>query len=155
MRVVPGNAICGVELVRLSGNRLEGGGGFRWGDSVQMELDICVRKPIQALQAVVRVSTGDGVPVFTTSNADMARKVSGVVPGRYRLTVDFPAVFAPGSYRLIIALCEPKRIEYDLIDSQIGFSVDPVGSIQMDLNDARKGCIEIALPWSQKVLYEG
>ena len=63
-----------------------------------------------------------------------------------------PPLLAPGGYSLLLALCDPKCEVFDELEDKIGFSIDAAGSMLMDLNDDRRGCIEMLLPWRQEVL---
>ena len=143
---------CGIESVRINGVWTADQSGFAYGHPMQIEIGVHAVRPLRTLQVAVRVSSVEGVPVFTTSNFDHLRQSTGLGAGRHRFRVSVPPLLAAGRYTLVVALCDPQRETFDVVQDRVGFSIDGVGSLLMDLNDGRRGCVEWSLPWEHQTL---
>jgi len=149
--LAPGR-ICGVESIRLEGERAADLAGFVFGQPIKLSIEVTATRPMRKIEVAVRISTREGIPILTTANFDVPRHISGLPSGRFCFCATIPPIFAPGQYKLTIALCDPQRELFDIVEDQVGFSIDPVGSLQMALNDGRQGSIELTIPWECTVL---
>jgi lipopolysaccharide transport system ATP-binding protein len=118
-------------------------------DPISLQLDVSVQPDgIPPGQVAVRVSTFDGTPVFTTASTDASRQMTPLAGGNHRFHIPFPAMFAPGNYAITVAICQPQRDVYDVVDGLLRFKVDAFGSLGADLQDDRRGVVEMVLPWT-------
>lgn len=143
---------CTIESVELGGENVAGLATFASGSPIRLRITTRVTRPLAALQIGVRVSSTGNQAVFTTSNADAARRIERCEPGRHQYDVELPALLAPGAYRLTIAAVEPHREVFDIVDDCIGFEIDEVGSLRGDLRDTRAGLVEPEVRWTRQEL---
>jgi lipopolysaccharide transport system ATP-binding protein len=152
IRELSDDKLCGVEFIRLHGVRSVDQGAFASGKPIALEVGVNVLRAFRTIQVAVRISTREGMPVLTTTNFDATRRTVGLSAGRHSFSLTIPPLFAPGDYTLTVAVCDPRRESFDLIEDGVGFSIDEVGSLKMDLNDGRKGCVELSLCWKHEAL---
>ncbi len=144
--------ICAIDSIRVKGVWAADHTSFAFGQPIELEIGISLGRAFRTLQAALRISTSEGIPLLTTSNFDSLRRGGGLSAGRHRFKVLIPPIFAPGHYKLTLALCDPQRELFDQLEEKIGFSVDRVGSLLLELNDNRQGAIELVLPWQHEVV---
>ncbi len=122
-------------------------GSLSAGTMGSIELEAVLREELPHVQIAVRISTLEGVPVFTTANTDMTRQATALGPGRHRLRFGLPAWLAPGFYSLTSAIHDPRRQAYAVVADALQFEVMPGSSPANALQDDRRGLVEPIIPW--------
>ena len=117
---------------------------------ITLTIDLFLTHVLPSVQIALRISTMAGQAVLTTTNADSTRNLCRLEKGRHRFSLEIPPIFAPGSYKLTLAACEPQREVFDVLDDVLGFEIDRLGSLSGDLRDDRQGLVEMLLPWQHE-----
>jgi lipopolysaccharide transport system ATP-binding protein len=122
-------------------------GNLPTGTTGSVELEAVLREELRHVQVAVRISTLDGVAIFTTANTDAARAVVTLQPGHHRLRFALPVWLASGFYSITAAIHEPRRQAYAVVVDALQFEITPGASPANALQDDRRGFIEPIIPW--------
>jgi lipopolysaccharide transport system ATP-binding protein len=117
------------------------------GQSAWLELNAVTRCDLRQVQIAVRVSTQEGVAVFTTANTDGTGQASVLQNGRHAYRVPLPEWLAPGFYSITAAIHEPRRQTHAVLPDAIQFEITPGASPACALQDDRRGLVEPIIPW--------
>jgi len=120
---------------------------FDGDEPVHMEIHYIVRRPLSGCQIGTRISTSEGLVVFTTTDADNSG-VSALPkePGFYRTCFAIQGGFlAPGKYHLLVGAHLPYRNVYEVIEQAVVFEVTPSKSL-VSL-DGRLGIVTPLINW--------
>ncbi len=112
---------------------------------------ICVHlnsnRDIDDAQIHIRIINQEGIPILTTSNTDSnGQQIINRGSNSYRVKIP-PTFLSPGNYTLVIAAMIPKTKLFDVIDSEVQFSIEDIGSHATGLQDGRLGVVTLVLDW--------
>jgi lipopolysaccharide transport system ATP-binding protein len=125
---------------------------FAGNDPIMIEIDYEVYVPLQRCQIGARISNGQALAVFSTSDSDAA----GVAaqprrPGVYRARFTIsPHFLPPESYSVQVAAHEPFRRIFEVHDATVRFEVTNVNSLVAF--DHRAGAVAPLLTWECRAL---
>ena len=122
-------------------------GSFGAGTSASLSLITHVKVQLSGIQVAVRISTLDGIPVFTTANTDCNRHTVSLAPGEHAFNLDLPTWLAPGFYSVTTAIHEPRRQAHATVVDALQFEVTPGTSPATALQDDRRGLVEPVISW--------
>jgi lipopolysaccharide transport system ATP-binding protein len=125
----------------------------RYGITVALEYE--VSRAAADATIGVRVSTRDGVAVFTTHHTDVGEvRADGVLaPGVHQARFTIPGNFLmPGSYLLSIGVVDARMRPIDLHEDALSFEVSETGSVRSHGLDTRSGIVGLELPWEFETL---
>ncbi len=117
------------------------------GESAWLEIDLFTRSDLKNIQVAARVSTQEGVAVFTTASTDIARTGLPLAAGKHRLRAPLPEWLAPGFYSVTVSIHEPRRQEHATLYDVIQFEITPGNSPASALQDDRLGFVQPVLAW--------
>jgi lipopolysaccharide transport system ATP-binding protein len=120
---------------------------FDGDEPVYMEIRYIVRRLLSGCQIATRISTSEGLVVFTTTDADNSGvSASPKEPGCYRTCFTIQAGFlAPGKYHLSVGAHLPYRNVYEVIEQAVVFDISPSKSL-VSL-DGRLGVVTPLINW--------
>jgi lipopolysaccharide transport system ATP-binding protein len=123
---------------------------------IRIEAEYVIRKHIPQGLLGMRVSTADGLPIFTSHHVDMlnptAAAMRELLPGTFRTQITIPANFlVPGSYLVTVAIVDGNMGLIDMHEDAISFDIGETGSIRAQ-QASITGMVNIYLPWDIKPL---
>lgn len=119
-------------------------------DSIFLEISIKAKQNINNSLIAIRFTNQDGIPVYTTTNADQYRNYTSIAIGEHTYRVPVPVeLLIPGQYHISISWNIPNIKELDKAENIINFDIEddlyPGGS----LKDGRLGIINKILHWEK------
>ena len=117
------------------------------GDAAWLAIDLFTRRELKDVQVAARISTEEGIAVFTTANTDVSRRGARLEAGRHTLRAPLPVWLAPGFYSVTVSIHEPRRQEHASLYDVIQFEITPGSSPASALQDDRHGLVEPIIPW--------
>jgi lipopolysaccharide transport system ATP-binding protein len=134
----------------LLANEGEASASFDYRFDITVSAEYVVRQPLPQGLLGIRVSTADGLPIFTSHHVDKlepAAAAAALVPGTFRTQITIPSNFLlPGSYILTVAIVDKNLRLIDMQEDAISFDVGATGH-----NQARKstnnGVVNMDLCW--------
>jgi lipopolysaccharide transport system ATP-binding protein len=128
---------------------------FDYRFEITVSAEYVVRQPIPQGLLGIRVSTADGLPIFTSHHVDKldpAAAADALSPGTFRTQITIPSNFLlPGSYVLTAAVVDGNMRLIDMQEDVISFDVGATGSIQAR-KTSHNGVINLDLPWNIQAL---
>jgi lipopolysaccharide transport system ATP-binding protein len=122
---------------------------FDMNGPIEVRLEYEVREVVPYGLFGVRVSTIDGVAIFTSCHLDTAeRSESELVPGRFvaRMVIP-PRLLGSGSYTLTINVVDTQMHVIEHFDDIMVFEVTDMGTGRWRARDYRRGVVNVDLPW--------
>ena len=124
---------------------------FDYRFEITVSADYVVRQPIPQGLLGIRVSTADGLPIFTSHHVDKldpTAAAAALSPGTFRTQITIPSNFLlPGSYVLTAAIVDGNMRLIDMQEDVISFDVGATGNIQARKSSAN-GVVNLDLPWN-------
>lgn len=122
---------------------------FRY--EIVVEAEYVVRQPIPQGLLGFRVSTADGLPIFTSHHSDTLDPSSNATrvlhPGTFRTQITIPPNFlVPGSYLLTVAIVDGTMRLIDMHEDSISFDVGETGSARAR-QASITGVVNLDLAW--------
>jgi lipopolysaccharide transport system ATP-binding protein len=145
---IPDKSGAYFEALRVigSGGRLAASVDVTTGCTI--ELDVLATDDLPRLQVNVRITDGEGTAIFTTAHTDVAGVLLPLARGRHRFRVRIPGnLLLPGEYSLLAGAIVPNVVAYDVVENQLTFRMEDVGSHATALRDGRQGIIGPRLAW--------
>ena len=103
---------------------------------------------IHNINSIIAVQFNDvyGNAVLTTSSSDYENRIDEIYPGRltYKIFIDMN-IFMPGTYKLIIACFESDKRLYDIIENELSFKIEDLGTRL--INRSSKGVVFQKYKW--------
>jgi lipopolysaccharide transport system ATP-binding protein len=131
---------------RLFGSDGEATRVFSGREPVTVEIHYEVRRPLAGCQVVARITSAEGLIVFTTSDSDTSEADRWREAGAYTSRFNIPAaLLAPGVYSLTLGAHLPNQQVYDLVEHVVAFEVLPIDRVSS--RDRRLGVITPNLAW--------
>ena len=150
--VAPGAYFEAVRIVDARGNV---GASVDATLGCRVELDVLATDDLPRLQINVRVTDGEGTPLFTTAHTDETGALLPLRRGRHRFSVRIPGdLLLPGSYSLLAGAIVPNVVAYDVVENGVSFRMEDAGSHATALRDGRQGIIGPRLDWQVVTLGE-
>ena len=123
---------------------------------ITVEAEYVVRQPVPQGLLGVRVSTADGLPIFTSHHVDTLDPSSpatqALLPGSFRTQITIPPNFlVPGSYLLTVAVVDAKMRLIDMQEDAISFDVGETGSPRAQ-RAGDTGVVNLDLAWNTEPL---
>jgi lipopolysaccharide transport system ATP-binding protein len=115
-----------------------------------VELQAVVREELKRVQVAIRLSTLDGIAIFTTANTDADRAAVTLRPGHHTLGFALPGWLTPGFYGLTAAINEPRRQTYAAAVDALQFEITSGLSLSHALQDDRRGVVEPVISWEHR-----
>ena len=117
--------------------------------SFKIKITLTALRAMEGVQLAVRVVNQEGVAVFTTANSDNAGQFVSLPAGTQMHHVEIPGpLLPPGRYTLVIAVFKPQIEMFDVIDGEVGFTIEDLGSHATVLRDGRLGVVTPLLQWA-------
>ena len=117
------------------------------GNKGTLELQAFVAEELLRVQVAVRVSSLEGVPVFTTANTDSQRTALNLTRGEHSWRFNLPDWLAPGFYSVTAAIHDPRRHSHAVVVDALQFEITPGANPATALQDDRRGIAEPILSW--------
>ncbi len=122
---------------------------------ITVEVEYIVRQPIPHGLLGIRVSTADGLPIFTTCHLDTvdiaSPEATAMSPGHFKAGFTLPGNFlVPGSYLLSIGAVDAQMRPLDLHEDAMSFDISETGSTRSRRADTRTGVVNLNLSWDIK-----
>jgi lipopolysaccharide transport system ATP-binding protein len=119
-------------------------------DSIFLEISIKAKQHINNSLIAIRFTNQEGIPVYTTTNADQYLNYTSFAAGEHAYRVPVPVeLLIPGQYYISISWNIPNIKELDKAENIINFDIEdelyPGGS----LKDGRLGIINKILHWKK------
>ena len=119
---------------------------------ITVEAEYVVRQPVPQGLLGIRVSTADGLPIFTSHHLDTLDPSSAatraLLPGTFRTQITIPANFlVPGSYLLTVAVVDARMHLIDMHEDAISFDVGETGSARARRTNST-GVVNVDLAWN-------
>ncbi len=123
---------------------------------ITVEAEYVVRQLIPQGLLGIRVSTADGLPIFTSHHLDTLDPSSptarALMPGTFRTQIKIPANFlVPGSYLLTVAIVDANMRLIDMHEDTISFEVGETGNTRARRANSN-GVVNIDLAWNTEPL---
>lgn len=123
---------------------------FDYRFDITISAEYVVRQPIPHGLLGIRISTADGLPIFTTHHVDKldpSAAEAALLPGTFRTQIIIPSNFLlPGSYILTAAIVDGNMRLVDMQENAISFDVGATGNAQAR-KSTRNGLVNINLAW--------
>jgi len=117
-------------------------------DPISIDIQITNPGEPKMFQVATRVSTGDGLPVFTTTSSDASSELTLLPSGVTRFGFTIPSGFLPsGIYRLICAILVPGGALVDVVADQVGLEIHQGLNHATFFPDNRLGMVTPLLEW--------
>jgi lipopolysaccharide transport system ATP-binding protein len=105
---------------------------------------------LKNVQINLRVTNQEGIPVFTTANSDTTKAFPFLTAGLHTYVVTIPSdLLPPGTYSLLAGAITPNVKLYDVVDNDLVFNIEDVGSHATLLDDRRQGVVSPMLAWQE------
>jgi lipopolysaccharide transport system ATP-binding protein len=140
-----GDAV-GFQAVRTMNDQGEVAGFFKGDDTIRVELEYVIRRPLADCQVGVRINNEE-TTVLYTSDCD-GRNVASTPrdAGTYSASFELPGQFLPpGTYSVVASAHSPGRELYEVLNEIVSFEVEPPGSLTR--LDGRLGVVAPLLEW--------
>lgn len=123
---------------------------FDYRFDITVSAEYVVRQPIPQGLLGIRVSTADGLPIFTSHHVDKldpAAAAAALVPGTFRTQITIPSNFLlPGSYIVTAAIVDGNMRLIDMQEDAISFDVGETGNTQARKSTSN-GVVNMDLTW--------
>ena len=124
---------------------------FDMNGAIEVRLDYEVREVVPYGLLSIRVSTLDGVAIFTSCHLDTAGGAgveSELRPGRYvaRMAIP-PRLLGSGSYTITVNVVDTQMHVIEHFDDIMVFEVTDMGTGRWRARDYRRGVVNVDLPW--------
>ncbi len=119
-------------------------------ESFRIAVSARATEKIPSTQIAMRVTNQEGIPLFTTANSDFYKRFLTLSVGKYKYEIKMPArLLPPGLYSLTIAAMIPNQELFDVVENEVSFEINDVGSHVSQLRDGRLGVVAPILEWQQ------
>ena len=123
---------------------------------ITLAAEYVVRKPIAKGLLGFRISTADGLPIFTSHHVDkldpFSTAAAALEPGSFRTEVVIPGNFLlPGSYLVTVAIVDADMRLIDMQEDCISFDVSETGNTRAR-QSGNNGVVNLDLSWNIKSL---
>jgi lipopolysaccharide transport system ATP-binding protein len=116
---------------------------------IVIEFQYQILRPVRSLQVGFRLSTAEGVAVFTTGDTDGLTGPLDREPGVYRARCMIPAgLLSAQTYYVALGAHVPNVHTHYLVDPALKFTLIRTNSSEADLDHRRQGVINPTLPWT-------
>ncbi len=123
---------------------------FDYRFDITVSAEYVVRQPIPQGLLGIRVSTADGLPIFTSHHVDKldpAVAADALLPGTYETQITIPSNFLlPGSYVVTAAIVDGNMRLIDMQEDVISFDVGETGNTRAR-KSATNGVVNLDLSW--------
>ncbi|HEU0251967.1 MAG TPA: ABC transporter ATP-binding protein, partial [Pyrinomonadaceae bacterium] len=123
---------------------------FDYRFDITVSAEYVVRQPIPQGLLGIRVSTADGLPIFTSHHIDKldpAVAADALLPGTYETQITIPSNFLlPGSYVVTAAIVDGNMRLIDMQEDMISFDVGETGNTRAR-KSATNGVVNLDLSW--------
>ena len=110
--------------------------------AIIIEFQYRILRRVRSLQVGFRLSTSEGVPVFTTADTDGLSAPLNREPGVYRARCMIPGgLLSPQTYYVALGAHVPNVHTHYLVDPALKFSLIRTNSSEADLDHRRQGVI--------------
>ncbi len=125
---------------------------------IVVEAEYVVRRTIPQGLLGIRVSTADGLPIFTSHHVDKldpsSAEAHALVPGTYKTRITIPSNFLiPGSYLLTAAIVDGGLQLIDMQEDAISFDVGETGKTRAR-QASTTGVVHLDLAWDIETITE-
>ena len=121
-------------------------------ERVCVSISVDCQEALPPCQLAVRVSNEEGVPVFTTTNADASERMGPLRKGVHRFNFTVPPSFlAEGRYTLTLCLCIPGVEAFSTLNDAVSFDIVNGVNHATRFHDQRKGVVTPLLDWKHLV----
>jgi lipopolysaccharide transport system ATP-binding protein len=115
----------------------------------EISLSVEVPTHTRPAQIAIRITNQEGVPVFTTANTDVDKRLLSVPRGRHRFAVTIPAdLLCAGRYTMLFGAIIPGVVAFDVVEA-LAFTIEDMGNHATILHDGRLGVVTPLLTWRQ------
>jgi lipopolysaccharide transport system ATP-binding protein len=137
-----------ITAVRLTDAARTAAVAFPCSDPVVVQVTAEVRQRIPSCQLAVRLSNHEGLPVFTTTNADSGGLLEALNPGRHEFEFAVPGAFlAAGRYAVTAMLLVPGIEVIDSVVDGLVLDLSSAPTHATKFNDYRQGVVTPLIPW--------
>ncbi len=130
---------------------------FDYRFEITVTAEYVVRQPIPQGLLGIRVSTADGLPIFSSHHIDKLdpeTAAAALAPGAYRTQLTIPGnLLLPGSYVLTTGIVDANMRLIDMQEDVLSFDVAATGNPQARKSSVN-GLINLDLPWQIQSLDE-
>jgi lipopolysaccharide transport system ATP-binding protein len=113
-------------------------------------VSVDVQDDMSGAQIHARITNQEGVVVFTTANTDASGIDLFTNKGKRTFKIEIPKNFLrPGMYELTVGTMIPKTELFDIVENELFFIVEDVGSHATILRDGRLGVVTPILEWKE------
>ena len=123
---------------------------FDYRFDITVSAEYVVRQPVPQGLLGIRVSTADGLPIFTSHHVDKldpSAAAAALLPGTFRTQITIPSNFLlPGSYVLTAAIVDGNMRLIDMQEDAISFDVAATGNTQAR-KSTNNGVVNLDLSW--------
>ena len=123
---------------------------FDYRFDITVSAEYVVRQPIPQGLLGIRVSTADGLPIFTSHHIDKldpSVAANALLPGTYETQITIPSNFLlPGSYVVTAAIVDGNMRLIDMQEDMISFDVGETGNTRAR-KSAANGVVNLDLSW--------
>jgi homopolymeric O-antigen transport system ATP-binding protein len=123
---------------------------FDYRFDITVSAEYVIREPIPQGLLGIRVSTADGLPIFTSHHVDKldpAAAAAALLPGKFQTQITIPSNFLlPGSYILTAAIVDRNMRLIDMQEDAVSFDVAATGNTQAR-KSTNNGVVNIDLCW--------
>jgi lipopolysaccharide transport system ATP-binding protein len=147
---VPGDETIKLRRVRIADEANQSTVTVDADEPFAIEIEYEIHRRTRSLQIGFRVSTADGIPVFTTDDTDVLPG-NGLdrVPGVYVARCQIPGgLLSAQSYHVSFGAHVPNAYVAYFEESVIEFTVSKLSSLGSVSDEARLGVIAPLLPWA-------
>jgi lipopolysaccharide transport system ATP-binding protein len=121
-------------------------------NAIAIEMEYEIYRPARSLQVGIRVSTADGIIVFTTEDA--TGEASDRRPGLYLARCTTPGgLLSSQTYHVSFGAHVPNARVHYFVETALEFAVVGVNSREAEIDHGRRGIINPVLPWAVKRIF--
>ena len=128
---------------------------FDYRFDITVGAEYVIRQPIPQGLLGIKVSTTEGLPIFTSHHIDKldpAAAAAALLPGTYQTQITIPSNFLlPGSYVLTAGIVDGSMRLVDMREDAISFDIGETGNTRAR-KTTRNGVINLDLPWDIQTL---
>jgi lipopolysaccharide transport system ATP-binding protein len=117
----------------------------------QVEVEFDVLKEVANLRVGFCISTNDGTPVLTTTDADDAGHDLLRAAGRHVSRCTLPGGFLNfGQYFVSVGCDFPMRKVHFSVDPALAIHIEQTGGVGSQYSDGRRGFVRMQFPWDRQ-----
>jgi len=112
-------------------------------------ISLMAKRDLVNAQIHTRITNQEGVILFTTANTD-AGGDTPISKGAHTYNIEIPKnLLPPGVYEVTVGVMIPKVKLFDIVENELLFAIEDVGSHATILRDGRRGVVTPLLSWKE------